>query len=193
MRSIDFRIPALALIAVALVAVAPAFGAEPATDAPAIQFVQGTGHEADMPSAMPYTAPVASKAFAANDDDDAEADLNQMAAKLADPRMQDGVASMIERMSETMMRMPVGKFAAAIEKSVPGAMKGKKRIREDATIADLAGRDADRLPADLAKGSKQMMGMLSGFAAAFATMIPEFEKMGDELEKSFEEAKSRRD
>lgn len=187
MRSIDFRVPALALAAVALVAVAPAFAAEPETQAPAIQFVQGTG---DTATQLPLPAPVASATFAAEDDDDAQDDMAKLAEKLADPNMQAGVAAMLGRMTQTMMAMPVGKFASAIEKAAPGAMKGKKRIREDATVADLAGRDADRLPEDIARGSKQMMGMMSGFAAAFATMIPEFEKMGEELEKGFEDAKS---
>jgi hypothetical protein len=187
MRSIDLRIPALALAAVALVAVAPAFGAELQT----VQFVSGTG---DGPGIeMPAAAPVAATAFAA-DKDDAQADMTKMAEQLADPRMQDGIAAMVERMTNTMMNLPIGKFAATIEKAAPGAMKGKgrKRIREGDTVADLAGRDADRLPGELAKGSKQMMGMLSGFAAAFATMIPEFEKMGAELEKGFDDAKSAR-
>jgi hypothetical protein len=187
MRSIGLRLPALALVAVAMVAVAPAFGAELGADQPVVQFVSGTGEGPGLE--MPVMAPVA---FVAADEDDGAEDMNKMAAKLADPRMQDGVAAMIERMAGTMMNMPVGKFASAIEKAAPGAIKSKKRIREDATVADLAGRNADRLPADLAKGSKQMMGMLSGFAAAFASMIPEFEKMGDELEKGFDDAKSAR-
>ncbi len=189
MRSIDLRLPALALAAVALVAVAPAFGAE--LEAPAVQFVQGTGDDATA-TQLPLPAPVARQTFAAEDQDDAADEMNQLAEKLADPRMQDGIASMLGRMTETMMNLPVGKFASAIEKAAPGAMKGKKRIREDATVADLAGRNADRLPSDIARGSKQMMGMMSGFASIFATMIPEFEKMGEELEKGFEDAKSAR-
>jgi hypothetical protein len=187
MRSIDLRIPALALAAVALVAVAPAFAAE----VQPVQFVSGTGEGSGIETPAP--APVSAASFAA-DDNDAQADMTEMAEKLADPRMQDGIASMVERMTQTMMNLPIGKFAATVEKAVPGGIKGKrgKRIREGDTIADLAGRDADRLPSELAKGSKQMMGMLSGFAAAFATMIPEFEKMGDELDRSFDEAKSAR-
>ncbi len=187
MRSIDFRVPALALAAVALVAVSPAFGAEPEAQAPAIQFVQGTG-DTSATSQLPLPAPTAT--FASDDENDAQDDMTKLAEKLADPHMQDGVAAMLGRMTQTMMNMPVGKFASAIEKAAPGAMKGNKRIREDATVADLAGRNADRLPDDIARGSKQMMGMMSGFAAAFATMIPEFEKMGEALEKGFEDAKS---
>ncbi|MCC6479637.1 MAG: hypothetical protein IT552_10545 [Sphingomonadaceae bacterium] len=68
----------------------------------------------------------------------------------------------------------------------------KKRVREDATVADLAGGDAERLPRELGKGSRQMMTMLSGFAAAFATMMPEFEQMGRDLEVSLKDIKRAR-
>ncbi len=185
MRKIDFRIPAIAGLAVLLVAFAPAAKAEQ----PEILFVAGTGEAAPVPAAEPMPAPVARLA-APNDDRDAEAKLNAMAEELADPRMQDGVAAMVERMGETMLDLPFGKFAAAIEKARPGTMK--KRIREDATVADLAGRDADRLPGELARGSRQMMTMLSGFASAFATMMPELEDMARDLEASMKDMKRAR-
>jgi hypothetical protein len=183
MRKIDLRIPAVAGLAVLLLAFAP--GAK-AAEGDMIQFVPGTGAAAAMHEAA------APRAFASNEkaDHDAQAELNKISQDLADPRMQDGVAAMVERMGDTMMRLPVGKFAAAVEKARPGTMK--KRIREDATIADLAGRDAERLPEALGKGSKQMMGMLSGFAAAFATMVPEFEELGRDLEESMAEIKASR-
>jgi hypothetical protein len=114
-----------------------------------------------------------------------------MAEDLADPRVQNGVAAMVERIGETMLDLPVGKFAAAVEKARPGTIE--KRIREDATVADLAGRDAERLPRELGKGSRQMMNMLSGFASAFATMMPEFEAMGRDLERSMKDIKAARD
>ena len=180
MRSIDLRVPALAGLAVLLLAFAPE---AKAAEAPAIQFVAGTG---EMPAAAPM-------AFAATDETgrDTEAQLNDMAEDLANPRVQDGVAAMAERIGETMLDLPVGKFAAAIEKARPGTMK--KRIRENATLADLAGRDAERLPHELGKGSRQMMTMLSGFAAAFATMVPELEDLGRDLEDSMKDIKRARD
>lgn len=177
MRSIDLRVPALAGFAILLLAFAP--GAK-AAEMQEIQFVAGTG-EAAVASPMPL-----------NDHDiggrDAEAKLNDLAEKLADPRVQNGVADMVERMGETMLDLPVGKFAAAIERAHPGTIE--KRISEDATVADLAGRDAERLPRELGKGSRQMMAMLSGFASAFATMMPEFEQMGRDLERSMKDIKA---
>jgi hypothetical protein len=187
MRLIDLRIPLLAGAAVVLLAVSPA-RAETLTQP--VQFSAAAEEALAVDAPMDATAPLALADDSA-DAQDAQADMMQMADKLADPRMQDGVANMVGTMTEKMMDFPIGKFAAAIERSMPGAMKSKrgKRISANDTVADLAGRDADRLPGELARGSKQMMGMLSGFAAAFATMIPEFEKMGDELEKSMEDVK----
>jgi hypothetical protein len=172
-RSIDFRVPLLVGAAVLLLAFSQAKAAEP------IVFVSGTGEPVltDDNAALPYTAQRT----------DTQAELNEVANTLSNPHMQDGVANMVERMTETMLDLPIGKFVAAMEKSVPGANKGRNRIRPTDTIADIAGRDADRLPDQLADGSRQMMGMMSGFAAAFATMIPEFEKISRDMEKSLED------
>lgn len=180
MRSIDLRVPAVAGFAILLLAFAP--GAK-ATEAQEIRFVAGTGE-------VSTAAPIA-LANSTDDSRDAEATLNKMADDLVDPRVQNGVAAMVERMGETLLDLPVGKFAAAVEKARPGTIE--KRIREDATVADLAGRDADRLPRELGKGSRQMMTMLSGLASAFATMMPEFERMGRDLESSMKDIKAARD
>ena len=187
MRSIDFRIPVIAGAAIVLLAFSPA---KAATDASAIALVSDTTESV----AADEASDVAVQPAFANDSakpHDAQAEMMDMSEKLSDPRMQDSVAKMVERMSETMLDLPIGKFAAAIEKSIPGSTRDRKgrRIRANDTLADLAGRDADRLPDQLGKGSKQMMGMMSGFAAAFASMLPEFEKLGREMEKGFEDAK----
>lgn len=179
MRSIDLRVPALAGLAVLLLAFSPAAKAAENQD---VRFVPGTG-------AAPVAAPMA-LSDGRIDGRDAEARLNDIADDLANPQVQDGIAAMAERIGETVLDLPVGKFAAAIEKARPGTLK--KRVREDATVADLAGGDAERLPRELGKGSRQMMTMLSGFAAAFATMMPEFEQMGRDLEDSLKDIKRAR-
>ena len=103
MRSIDLRVPAVAGFAVLLLAFAP--GAK-AAEFQEIQFVAGTGEVSNA-------APIALANY--NEDNrDAEAKLNDMAKDLADPRVQNGVAAMVERMSETMLDLPVSKFAAAV-------------------------------------------------------------------------------
>ena len=159
-----------------LLAFSPAKAAEP------IVFVAGTGNPvlADDDLGQPYPDHRADRS-------DTQDELNAVADKFSNLRVQDGIADTVERMTETMLDMPIGKFVAAIEQSVPGTNRGRNRIRATDTLADVAGRDADRLPDQLADGSRQMMGMMSGLAAAFATMIPEFKKISRDMDKSFED------
>ena len=109
-----------------------------------------------------------------------EAQMNEMAEKLADPGMQDGIATMVERMAVTMMKLPVGELAGAIEDARPGTVKD--RIPKDATLADLAGDDARGIPEKLGKQSRVAMNMMSGFAKIFAKMMPELEDMARDME-----------
>jgi hypothetical protein len=185
MPKIDFRIPLFSSVAFVLLATAPAKAAD---EVQPVQFVASTTEAviADAPMNAPAPLPFADTK---DKDSDTQADMMELSEKLADPRMQDGVANMVGKMTQTMMDLPIGNFVTAIEKAMPGEkvrVKGK-RVRAGDTIADLAGRDADRLPGQIDKGVHQAMGMMSGFAAAFASMIPEFEKMGDALEQSFED------
>ncbi len=185
MRSIDLRIPLLAGAAIILLAFSPAKAAE---NAAPIQFVAGTGEApvADAQADEPAPIRLANERV---ERDDMQADLMALSDKMADPRMQDGVADMVGKMAQAMMNMPVGNMAAAIERAVPGenVRVNGRRVRAGDTVADLAGRDADRLPGQIDKGVHQAMGLMSGLTAAFATMLPEFQKLGDELEKSFEQ------
>lgn len=175
-RSIDFRVPLLVGAAVLLLSFSQAKASEP------VVFVSGTGEPevADDHAKLAYTDQRADRT-------DTQAELNAVAGQLSNRKTQDGVADMVERMTENMLDLPIGKFVAAMEQSIPGANTGRKRIRATDTVADIAGRDADRLPEQLADGSRQMMGMMSGLAGAFASMIPEFEKIARDMEKSFED------
>jgi hypothetical protein len=170
-----------------------------------IIFVPGTGEvayaeDAATPIVTPLAGDYSADNYASNyvsnndasiaDTSDAEADMLAMAEKLEDPDMQDGVAFMAERMGETMMRLPIGKFASAIEKARPGSVR--KRMRDDATLADLAGRDAEDIPEMLGKESRSAMKMMGGFTKAFAGMMPEFEKLSRDMEKTMANVKAKR-
>jgi hypothetical protein len=167
MRSCSF------LIALPLLALAAPVTAQD------VVFVSGTGDEAIADTRYDE---------AVRDTASRDADMIEMADKMSNPAMQDGVAAAVETMTSTMIRLPVGQFAEAIENARPGTVN--KRIRRDATIADLAGRDARYLPEELGARSREAMGMMSGFARAFAVMMPEFERMGREMEDGFKVAKA---
>jgi hypothetical protein len=177
----------LTALAAASIAATPALAKD-------IIFAPGTGEAAYTegvatpipPALADYDAATETRGAAKN----AQADMLAMADKLSDPDMQDGVAHMAERLGETMLRLPIGKFAAAIEKARPGTVR--KRVRDDATLADLAGRNAQDIPAMIGKESRTAMKMMSGFAKVFAGMIPEFEKLGREMETAMADIKVKR-
>jgi hypothetical protein len=176
---------ALSFVLVALtVASAPAAFAQDAEpmDAP-ITFLAGTGN------ADSYQDSDTAADASALEADSAES-MTQMAERLADPAMQDSVAGMVEKMSSVMMKLPVGKFVAAIEDARPGTVKEK--IREDATLADIAGPKADGMPEMLGEQSRTAMSMMSGLGKAFAVMLPQFEQLGKEMEKELKAAQQRR-
>jgi hypothetical protein len=165
------RLPAL-LVAVAVIAASPAYASD-------IIYVPGTG-----------TTTFADAETGKRDDINApsnEAKMREMADRLDDPAMQDSIAGMAEGLGNVLLKLPIGKFANAIEKARPGTVG--RDISEKATIADVAGRDADRLPAELGKQSRVAMKAMSGFASAFASMMPALEELGRDLEKSMADIK----
>lgn len=154
-----------------------------------VVFVDGTGEPAAVQAIDDDYTPLAS-----DDDDDsdfsprADDDVAYMADKMSDPAVQDGVAAAIEGATGAIMNMPVGRFAEAIERARPGTVS--RRMRGNATVGDLAGRDARYLPEEMGERSREAMGMMGGFARAMAYMMPEFERMGREMEESFRAAKA---
>jgi hypothetical protein len=149
-----------------------------------IVFAPGTGQSGSVDVGSDESYDGGLQPVAAEADDD----FIEMADKMADPRVQDGVSAAVERATGAMMNLPIGRFAEAIERTRPGTVG--RRIRPDSTIADVAGADSRYLPEQLGDGSRQMMGMMSGFARAMAVMMPEFERMGREMEDSFRAAKA---
>lgn len=117
-----------------------------------------------------------------------ESRIAEAADKLSDPVVQDEVAASIERLTGAMIRLPVGRFVEAIETARPGTVK--RRLDSNATLADIAGNGAQDIPNELGHQSREMMGTMSGFARAIAAMMPEFERMGREIEESVRDAKA---
>lgn len=155
-----------------------------------VAFVSGTGDASvvgDADNDVAYTEPDQRE----YSDDDSS--LDELAGKMSDRDRQDGVANSVERMSAALLDMRVGPLAAAIENARPGTVR--RNVRRNTTIGDLAGRDSEYLPEELGARSREMMGMMGGFAQAMASMMPEFRRMGREMEASVRAAKdeARRD
>lgn len=120
-----------------------------------------------------------SPASAAGEAASSEKQMIEMADKMGDDDMQNSIAGMVERMAAMMMKLPVGEFAAAIEEARPGSVKNP--IPKDASLADLAGDDAQHIPEKMGEQSRMAMNMMSGFARVFAKMMPEFEDMARDM------------
>ena len=174
MRSMSkiYRLPSAIILAMTLTT-APSYADD-------IVFVPGTGS-----SAYPET----------NRDDiaatgNAQNELLDTADLLRNPAAQDAAAIMTERLGETILRLPVGKLASAIERARPGTIEND--IDEDATVADIAGPDAAALPSQLGKQSRIAMEMAGGLAEAFSAFLPELEQLGRDLGKSMADIKAKR-
>lgn len=146
-----------------------------------VVFAPGTGEHGD------YTQP-SEPAYYDDDNSVRDSGYSDLTGRISDPAVQDGVAATVEQMAGAMMRMPVGPMVQAIENARPGTVK--RHLRRDATLADVAGRDARYLPEELGERSRETMGMIGGFARAMAVMMPEFERMGRDIEESVRNAKA---
>ena len=120
-------------------------------------------------------------------ENDEQSQMGQIAGRLSDPAVQDSVAIMVERVSGAIMNMPVGGITDAIETARPGTVQ--RRLRGDATIADVAGRDARYLPEELGDRSREAAGMIGGLTRAMAQMMPAFETLSRDLQDQIRTAK----
>ncbi len=112
---------------------------------------------------------------------DASAEMIAVADEMSRPENVKKIANMVEGIAGAMMEMPVGQMAAAIEKASPGILKSS--IPANATVADLAGEDADKLPREFATKTRDMMSMAGSFARVFAELLPQFERMSKDMEE----------
>ena len=159
---LHFLLFALPLAAIA----APAYAQD-------VVYVPGTGGEAyagDDP--QPYDDTAANEA--------GDAHIGQIAGKMSDPAVQDKVAVMVENLSGAIMRMPISGLTEAIESARPGTVN--RRLRGNATVADVAGRDSAYLHEELGDQSREMVAMMGGVARAVANIMPQVENLGRDMQ-----------
>lgn len=119
--------------------------------------------------------------------ENAQASMGQIAGRLSDPVVQDSVAIMVERVAGLIMNVPVGGFTDAIENARPGTVD--RRLGGNATIADLAGRDAQYLPQELGERSRETAAMIGGLTRAMANLMPAVENLSREMQDQIRTAK----
>ena len=112
-------------------------------------------------------------------------DSDRLVERMGDPALQHSMAAAVAALSEAMLDMPVEPVARAMRTIDPNAARDLPR---DATVGDLAGPDARRMPREMARKLPQMMGAVAGMAGAMEAMLPQLEAMGDEMRERIEDA-----
>jgi hypothetical protein len=117
--------------------------------------------------------------------------MDEMAAKMSDPQVQQAMAAAVASMSEALLEIPVAPFAKAARamgKTMGGAEAADDLadIPPDATLRDLAGPEATRMPHEMARRLPPMMGAMSGMAGVFGAMRPMLEAMAERMKDAVE-------
>lgn len=121
-------------------------------------------------------------------DNEKSAPMAEMAERMADADEQDRMAAMLAAMSDVFLEMPVGPMFAAMERA--GGVDAPD-VDEGATLRDVAGEGADRIPEELSEKVPMMMGMLANMAENFGTMQPMLEDMAERMREQTEAARDR--
>ena len=150
-----------------------------------VTYVPGTGEQGPASADADYRGEAYDDETYASDDSQEE--MGQIAGRLSDPVVQDGIAIMVERVSGAILNLPIGGITDAIETARPGTVE--RRLRRDATVGDLAGRDADYLPEELGGQTREVVGMMGGVARAMANMMPAFENLSRDMQDQMRVAK----
>lgn len=105
--------------------------------------------------------------------------------KLSDPVLQAKVSAMAALMSEMLLDLKVGPLAR-----VMGEMgdEDARDIDPDARLRDLAGPGMRDMPRQIAREMPRAMGQMGRAAGAFEEMMPEFERMAEQMKHAVEKA-----
>lgn len=111
---------------------------------------------------------------------------SEMIEKLNDPAFQDGMVTMMSGFVAAMMDLPIGQFAAAVDKAVPEGMDDGEtfsRIGPDATLGDLAAGDNPDFAADMEDKMRKGTAMMGIMASEFGALLPQLKAMGKNMKR----------
>lgn len=109
-----------------------------------------------------------------------------MASDLRDPYKAEALGDMLGAMLGVMLDMKAAPLARAMEAA--GEPEAARKIPRGATIGDLAGPDARRLPQEVRRRAPAMLGALGEFAEVLEEAAPEFERIARNYERKVENA-----
>ena len=113
-------------------------------------------------------------------------DANEMIRQLEDPHRQAAVADAMGAMMSVLLTMKAAPLVRAMD--AMGSHDEARRIPQNATLGDLAGSDARRLPDDVRRRVPGMMIALSSIAGMMDEMLPELKKIGADFEHAMDRA-----
>lgn len=118
-----------------------------------------------------------------------QAPESEMTEKLNDPAFQDGMVSMMGGFMAAMMDMPIGQFAAAMDKAIPENMKkddGLSDIDPQATVGDLARRDDPDFDQNMEHKLRKGTAIMGIMASEFGALLPQLRAMGEKMKRRME-------
>lgn len=120
--------------------------------------------------------------------------LSEMQGRLGDPATQRAMGDAMAGMMAAMLEMKAAPFLKAMDQmgTSMGEAPAHRAIPDDATLGDLAGPEARRMPQEVARKAPAMMGAAGAMAGAMGEMLPQLEemgkRMGDQMRKTMERA-----
>lgn len=104
--------------------------------------------------------------------------------KLNDPVFQDDMVATMSDLMRAMMDLPVGEFAAAIDKAIPEDMRGDDELADidpDATLGELTRRDDPDFERNMEDKMRQSAMMMGIFASEFGALLPKLRALGERM------------
>jgi hypothetical protein len=108
------------------------------------------------------------------------------ARELQDPRKQEAVGNAMGAMMAALLNLKAEPLARAMERM--GDHKAARQIPRGATLGDLAGPEAKRMPAEMRRRVPAMMGAMGELAGMMQDLAPELAAIGEDFERQMDEA-----
>jgi len=106
----------------------------------------------------------------------------EVADKLSDPQAQVAASAALAAMAQTILDLDVSSYARAL--SAMGGDESLRHLPPDATLGDLAGPGAERMPRTIARNVPRAMGSAAEMARAIDEMMPQLKETARKLKRS---------
>lgn len=123
-------------------------------------------------------APVPALAHEAADED--------FASELNDPGKQQAMGNAMAAMMGVLLNLKTDPLARAMERM--GDHKAARKLPRGATLGDLAGPEARRMPDEVRRRVPAMMGAMGELTGMMQDIAPELEAIGDDFGRQMDEA-----